>query len=51
MFFEDQVSIMSVDECPFSIDVRMAEAMFYSLYLAFIQISAIMKKVLANPAI
>jgi len=39
MFFEgDQVSIILADECPFSTDVRMAEALFYSFYMAHIQV-------------
>jgi len=39
MFFEgDQVTITSVDICPFSVDVRMAKTLFYSLYLAHVQV-------------
>jgi len=35
---EDQVSIISADDCPILVDVRMAEALFYSPYLTPIQI-------------
>jgi len=39
MFFEgNQVSIILADECPFSADVRMAKALFYSPYFAPIQV-------------